>query len=95
VTDRLDHRDRDEIAALLGMHDIPPLAEGGRRHATAHTPRPQVDAETRFCVLVVVLEDTDQAMRRLRPMVSRVEGIAFDLTALGAARRASEVAAHA
>ena len=94
MTDRLDHRDRDEIAALLGMRDIPPLAEVRRRHATAHTPRAQVDAETRFCVLVV-LEDTDQAMRRLRPMVSRVEGIAFDLTALEGARRASEVAAHA
>ena len=95
MTDRLDHRDRDEIAALLGMRDIPPLAEVRRRHATAHTPRAQVDAETRFCVLVVVLEDTDRAMRRLRPMVSRVEGIAFDLTALEGARRASEVAAHA
>jgi hypothetical protein len=34
-------------------------------------------------------------MRRLRPMVSRVEGIAFDLTALEGARRASDVAAHA
>jgi hypothetical protein len=95
MTDRLDHRDRDEIAALLGMRDIPPLAEVRRRHATAHTPRAQVDAETRFCVLVVVLEDTDRAMRRLRPMVSRVEGIAFDLTALESARRASDVAAHA
>ena len=95
MTDRLDHGDRDEIAALLGMHDIPPRAEGRRRHATAHTALPRVDAETRFCVLVVVLEDTDRAMRRLRPMVSRVEGIAFDLTALEGARRASEVAAHA
>ena len=95
MTDRLDHRDRDEIAALLGMRDIPPLVDGRRRHTTAHTRRPQVDVETRFCVLVVVLEDTDQAMRRLRPMVSRVEGIAFDLTALEGARRASDVAAHA
>jgi hypothetical protein len=95
MTDRLDHLDRDEIAALLGMRDIPPLVEGRRRHTTAHTPQPRVDAGTRFCVLAVVLEDTDQAMRRLRPMVSRVEGIAFDLTALEGARRASEVAAHA
>lgn len=77
------------------MRDIPPLVESRRRHPTAHTALPRVHAETRFCVLVVVLEDTDQAMRRLRPMVSRVEGIAFDLTAIDAARRASEVAAHA
>jgi len=95
MTARPDHRDRDAIAALLGMRDIPPLVDGRRRHATVHAAQPRVDAETRFCVLVVVLEDTDQAMRRLRPMVSRVEGIAFDLTALNAARRASEVAAHA
>ena len=95
MTDRPDHGGRNEIAALLGMRDIPPLVDGRRRHTTAHTRRPQVDVETRFCVLVVVLEDTDQAMRRLRPMVSRVEGIAFDLTALEGARRASEVAAHA
>ena len=95
MTDRLDHRDRDEIAALLGMHDIPPLAEGRRRDTTAHTALPRVDAETRFCVLVVVLEDTDRAMRRLRPVVSRVEGIAFDLTAIDSARRAAVVAALA
>jgi hypothetical protein len=95
MTDRLEHRDRDEIAALLGMRDIPPLVEGTHRHATAHTPQTRVETATRFCVLVVVLADTDQAMRRVRPMVSRVEGIAFDLTALDAARRASEVAARA
>lgn len=95
MTDRLDHRDRDEIATLLGMHGVPPLVEVRRRHATERTPRPRVDAEMRFCVLVVVLEDADQAMRRLRPMVSRVGVIAFDLTAREAIKRASEVAAHA
>jgi len=42
-----------------------------------------------------VVEDTDQAIRRLRPMVSRVDGIAFDLTTCDAVKRASEVAAHA
>jgi len=65
------------------------------RRATANPPGLIADAATRYCVLLVVLEDTTQAMRRLRPMVSRVDGIAFDLTVRDAVRRASEVAAYA
>jgi hypothetical protein len=95
MPDRLDHRDRDEIASLLGMRDIPPLAEGRRRHATAHAPQPRVDAETRYCVLVIALGETEQAMRRLRPLVTGVVGIAYDMTARDAIKRASDVAAHA
>jgi len=95
VTDRLDHASRDEIAALLGMGDIPPLAERRRRPVDANSAGRRVDAETRYCVLVIALADTDQAMRRLRPLVSGVAGIAYDLTEPDAIRRASDVAAHA
>ena len=95
MADRPDHGGRDEIAALLGMRDIPPLEEHRRRPIDASKGDHTVDAETRYCVFVVVLEDTDRAMRRLRPMVSRVEGIAYDLAERDAVRRASDVAAHA
>ena len=95
MTDRLDHASRDEIATLLGMGDVPPLVERTRRAVRASTSGRSIDAETRYCVFVVVLEDTDRAMKRLRPMVSSVEGIAFDLTQRDAIRRASDVAAHA
>ena len=95
MTDRLDHGGRDEIAHLLGMRDIPPLVERTRRPVQASAAPRRVDAETRYCVFVVVLEDTDRAMRRLRPMVSSVRGIAYDLAAPDAIRRASKMAAHA
>jgi hypothetical protein len=95
MTDRPGHGGRDEIAALLGMHDIPPLVERTRRPADTLSADGRVDAGARYCVLVVVLEDTDRALRRLRPMVSSVEGIAFDMTAREAIKRATDVAAHA
>ena len=95
MTYRPDHGGRDEIADLLGMRDIPPLVE--RKRAAIYVTKADrgVDAETRYCVFVVVLEDTDRAMKRLRPMVSSVEGIAYDLTERDAIKRASAVAAHA
>lgn len=95
MTDRPDHGGRNEIAALLGMRDIPPLVERQRPPVQLNKAGHGVGAETRYCVFVIVLEDTDQAMKRLRPMVSRVEGIAFDLTALDAIRRATDVAVYA
>lgn len=95
MTDRPDHEGRDEIADLLGMRDIPPLVERTRPPVYRNNADRGVDAEPRYCVFVIVLEDTDQAMKRLRPMVSRVEGIAYDLTERGAIKRASDVAAHA
>jgi len=95
MTHRPDPGDRDEIAALLGMRDIPPLVGRTRPPVSANSADRRVDAETRFCVFVVVLEDTDRAMRRLRPMVSSVAGVGYDMSAPDAIRRASEVAAHA
>jgi hypothetical protein len=95
MTDRPDHGGRDEIADLLGMRDIPPLMERKRPPVRASVANRAVDAGTRYCVFVVVLEDTDQAMKRLRPLVSSVEGIAYDLTEGDAIGRASAVAAHA
>jgi len=95
MTDRLDRERRGEIAALLGMRDIPPLVERTRRPVHATTANHRVDAETRYCVLVIALADTEQAMRRLRPLVSGVVGIGYDMTARDAVRRASDVAAHA
>ena len=94
MTDRPDRGGRDEIADLLGMRDIP-LVERKRPPACVSKADRGVDAETRYCVFVVVLEDTDRAMKRLRPMVSSVAGIAYDLTERDAIKRASAVAAHA
>jgi hypothetical protein len=95
MTDRPDHGGRDEIADLLGMRDIPPLAERNSPPVCVSKADRGVDAGARHCVFVVVLEDTDQAMKRLRPMVSSVAGIAYDLTERDAIKRASAVAAHA
>jgi hypothetical protein len=95
MTDRVDRSGRDEIAALLGMRDIPPLVERRRRPVHVDAAHRRAGAETRYCVLIVVLEDTDQAMTRLRPMVFGVKGLAYDLSAPDATRRASDVAAHA
>ncbi len=95
MIDRPDDSVRDEIAALLGMRDIPPLVERRRRPVHVDAARRRVDAESRYCVLIVVLEDTDRAMKRLRPMVAGVRGLAYDLSAADATRRASDVAAHA
>jgi hypothetical protein len=95
VTDRLDGERRDEIAALLGMGDIPPLVERRRRPVHANTINRRLDTEIRYCVLVIALADTEQAMTRLRPLVSGVVGIAYDLTARDAIKRAADVAALA
>jgi hypothetical protein len=77
------------------MGDIPPLMERKRRRVHADPSDHRVDAETRYCVLVIALADTEQAMRRLRPLVSGVVGIAYDMTTRDAIKRASDVAAHA
>jgi hypothetical protein len=95
MIDRPDDSVRDEIAALLGMRDIPPLVERRRRPVHVDVARRRAGAETRYCVLIVVLEDTDQALKRLRPIVAGVRGIAYDLSAADAIKRASDVAAHA
>lgn len=95
MTDRSAHGCRDEIAGLLGMREIPPLVERQRPPVHVNKTVRRLDAETRYCVLVVVLEDTDRTMKRLRPLVSGVEGIAYELTERDAVRRASDVAAHA
>lgn len=95
MTDRPDHGGRDEIAALLGMRDIPPLVERNSPLVHAKEAARSVGAGTRYCVFVIVLKDTDQAMKRLRPIVSSVEGVAYDLTERDAIKRASAVAAHA
>ena len=57
--------------------------------------RDTLDTSYILCVLVVVLEDTDRAMKRLRPMASKVHGIAFDLTQRDAIKRATDVAVYA
>jgi len=49
----------------------------------------------RHAVLLVVVEDSDRALQRLAPLVSRVAGLAWNLDAATALRRVEEVKAWA
>jgi hypothetical protein len=49
----------------------------------------------RHAVLLVVVEDSDRALQRLAPLVSRVAGLAWNLDAIAALRRVEEVEAWA